>query len=363
MPSREPELYKDKIEVSLDGRQIFYLFFGGAVIVGLVFVLGVLVGRRVEARGHLDRGDSQAAGDPLAALDRLERTDNLSFHGALTGNQTPTEVEKAIGELEKRRAGHTDGPGAAPGKPGSEPRTPVPARAEAAPARADARADARPEARPDGKADGKADAKAEAKGEAKAEARPDGKTEARSEARTEAKAEARPDGKADARPDARPAARSDARPAARDAEARSEPVTRPDAGPRSDKHDGDKSDRKSKKHDDGGPGGAKPDRETRKAGAHEPVTRPEAHAEAEPRSDKVRFTLQLSSFQDRSEAEAFLSAVKSAGFQPYLTEADVTGKGTFYRVRLGSYRSLEAANDAKAEYERTSKKTAQVMRL
>jgi hypothetical protein len=45
--SREAELYKDKIEVSLDGRQIFYLFFGGSVIVGLVFVLGVMVGRRV----------------------------------------------------------------------------------------------------------------------------------------------------------------------------------------------------------------------------------------------------------------------------------------------------------------------------
>ena len=42
--SREADLYKDKIEVSLDGRQIFYLFFGGAVIVGLVFVLGVMVG-------------------------------------------------------------------------------------------------------------------------------------------------------------------------------------------------------------------------------------------------------------------------------------------------------------------------------
>src|SRR3982750_1907408 len=97
------ELYKDKIEVSLDGRQIFYLFFGGAVIVGLVFVLGVMVGRRVEARGHLDRADTSAARDPLAALDRLERSDNLSYHGALTGAQAPTDVEKAIGELEKRR--------------------------------------------------------------------------------------------------------------------------------------------------------------------------------------------------------------------------------------------------------------------
>ena len=51
----EPELYKDKIEVSLDGRQIFYLFFGGAVVACLVFVLGVMVGRRLEARSHVDR--------------------------------------------------------------------------------------------------------------------------------------------------------------------------------------------------------------------------------------------------------------------------------------------------------------------
>src|SRR4051812_8376220 len=72
MPSRESELYKDKIEVSLDGRQIFYLFFGGAVIVGLVFVLGVMVGRRVEARAHIDHAPTSANVDPLAALDRLE---------------------------------------------------------------------------------------------------------------------------------------------------------------------------------------------------------------------------------------------------------------------------------------------------
>ena len=78
--SRESELYKDKIEVSLDGRQIFYLFFGGAVIVGLVFVLGVMVGRRVEARGHVDQPRASAAVDPLAALDRLEGGNGLSFH-------------------------------------------------------------------------------------------------------------------------------------------------------------------------------------------------------------------------------------------------------------------------------------------
>jgi len=100
--SREEGLYKDKIEVSLDGRQIFYLFFGGSVIVGLVFVLGVMVGRRVEARGHVERAQTQATVDPLAALDRLEGG-GLSYQGALRGGDAPTsDVEKTIGEMAKQ---------------------------------------------------------------------------------------------------------------------------------------------------------------------------------------------------------------------------------------------------------------------
>src|SRR5690349_12397616 len=98
--SRETELYKDKIEVSLDGRQIFYLFFGGAVIVGMVFVLGVMVGRRVEARGHVERAHVEATVDPLAALDRLEGGGGLSFQGALRGSEPPVaDVDKQIAEM------------------------------------------------------------------------------------------------------------------------------------------------------------------------------------------------------------------------------------------------------------------------
>ncbi|HEX7703887.1 MAG TPA: SPOR domain-containing protein, partial [Kofleriaceae bacterium] len=75
-----------------------------------------------------------------------------------------------------------------------------------------------------------------------------------------------------------------------------------------------------------------------------------------------KFTLQLSSFQDKGEAEAYLATIKSNGFSPTLTEADVDGK-TYYRVRLGNYRSLDAANDAKAELEKATKKSASVMKL
>ena len=314
MPSREPELYKDKIEVSLDGRQIFYLFFGGAAIVGLVFVLGVMVGRRVEARGHLDRAQTQAASDPLAALDRLERSDNLSFHGAITGGEAPTDVEKAIGEIEKRRAtGKADKALDASASPSPSP-SPSPS------------GDAKP-----------------AKPEAKSEGKPEVKSEAKSEAKSEGKADK--------------------------LAGHAEPITHPEMDrPKADKHDGEK---KSKKHDDSASGEARSDKSDARhsdAKGDKQEARADAENDGKPsaRSSseaRAKFTLQLSSFQDKGEAEVFLAAMKFAGYEPYLTEANVSGKGTFYRVRLGSYRSLEAANDAKAGYERAMRKTAQVMRM
>ena len=88
MPSREQELYKEKIEVSLDGRQIFYLFFGGAIIATMVFVLGVMVGRRIEARAVIDAGGGPAlASDPLAAFDAVAAGDTeLAFPAVLRGD-------------------------------------------------------------------------------------------------------------------------------------------------------------------------------------------------------------------------------------------------------------------------------------
>src|SRR5688572_15732909 len=96
MRGADTELFKDKIEVSLDGRQVFYLFFGGAVITSLVFVLGVMVGRRIEARDAVALGPgTSAAVDPLAALDQLgaEPPGELVFPAALSGDPA---AEKAL---------------------------------------------------------------------------------------------------------------------------------------------------------------------------------------------------------------------------------------------------------------------------
>jgi DedD protein len=374
MPSREPEIYKDKIEVSLDGRQIFYLFFGGAVIVGLVFVLGVMVGRRVEARGHLDRADTQSTRDPLAALDRLERSDDLSFRRALTGGAAPTDVEKAIGEIEKRRSAgnaarsapmsRADADRVKADRQETEHRSPrhdpaSDARSDRSEAtqNADGKPVTRPEPearlvsdrKPDGKADAKAtDSKAEIRSDGKAQ---DGKAETRGDTKPNDAKVARGDGK-EARGDVKLADGKEARGDTR--------LTRGDVKPADSKET--RSDGKATEgREVRGDAKATDGKEVR--GDAKATDGKEVRNDAKATDGKVRFTLQLSSFQDRSEADAFLATLKSAGFQPYVVEAEVSGKGTFYRVRLGSYRSLEAANDARAEYERSARKTAQVMRL
>src|SRR4051794_21314564 len=69
-PMQELDRWKDRVELSLDGRQIFFLFFGSAVAACLIFVAGVLVGKRIEARSLSSA--VPVAEDPLAALDQID---------------------------------------------------------------------------------------------------------------------------------------------------------------------------------------------------------------------------------------------------------------------------------------------------
>jgi DedD protein len=59
--------------------------------------------------------------------------------------------------------------------------------------------------------------------------------------------------------------------------------------------------------------------------------------------------LQLSSFQDRAEADAF--ARRFAAQNAYVTASEVPGKGTVYRVRVGSYSTMKEAANAKTSFE------------
>jgi septal ring-binding cell division protein DamX len=102
---RDTDRWRDKIEVKLDNRQVFFLFFGSAVVACMLFVLGVIVGKRIESRGRAEAMDVQ---DPLAALDRAHQPPmvagpasppaELTFPralGAATPAKASTRPEKA----------------------------------------------------------------------------------------------------------------------------------------------------------------------------------------------------------------------------------------------------------------------------
>ncbi len=74
-----------------------------------------------------------------------------------------------------------------------------------------------------------------------------------------------------------------------------------------------------------------------------------AQRKESPKEDKatsaggVRFTVQVASLPDRKEAEAFASRLRQQGLAPIVTAAEIPGKGTFYRVRLGRFDSRDEA--------------------
>ena len=73
---------KDKVEFSLDNRQIFFLFFGLSVVGCFVFAMGVMVGKRGEL--HELPGVAQAESSVLADDPQVAEADyNFSFKDGL----------------------------------------------------------------------------------------------------------------------------------------------------------------------------------------------------------------------------------------------------------------------------------------
>jgi cell division septation protein DedD len=242
---RDLDRWKDKVEISLDGRQIFFLFFGSAVAACLIFVVGVLIGKRIEARAlALQPAPIE---DPLAALDQLgdadEADEGLTFHKALTPPkaESPKKAEK----LEKAE---------------------------------------------------------------KAEKPVEEAVVEKSEAAAPVK------------------------------EAKVEPVKLPAA--------------------------PKPQAAAATAKAQLPAARPQVVAQAKTTAATANhFTLQLSAFPDKSDAEEFMKKIQAAGYKPFLVASEIPGKGVFFRVRVGDYASRQAAVDAKAEFEKKQRIIAYVAKL
>lgn len=57
------------------------------------------------------------------------------------------------------------------------------------------------------------------------------------------------------------------------------------------------------------------------------------------------FVIQLFATRSRAEADAEVSRLKSKGITAYVMEAQIPNRGTWYRVRIGTFNSLEEAQD------------------
>jgi DedD protein len=112
---------KEKLAVTLDGRQIASVVVGALVILAVVFVLGLNVGRQIGAR----QAEASRAGS-LEALDKAPRgapvpETSLTFHRDLTGAKPEARPPPAAA------------PQATPAAPAPAAQPPPPVQAEASP--------------------------------------------------------------------------------------------------------------------------------------------------------------------------------------------------------------------------------------
>ena len=77
--------------------------------------------------------------------------------------------------------------------------------------------------------------------------------------------------------------------------------------------------------------------------------------------DVGEFTVQVGASQDRAEAHKLESRARAAGLKPYVVEADLGSRGTWYRVRVGAFPDKDAANRFRKDVERELRAPAVVM--
>ncbi|EPX56194.1 Translation initiation factor 2 [Cystobacter fuscus DSM 2262] len=295
---RDAHRMKEKFDVSLDNRQVVSLLIAGIIVLGAVFVLGVVVGKQLAGNAQ-----SAAAPDLLSALDAnaqalqqaREAESPLTFQDELTRKSSPD---------------------AAPSKPGTvtvaiPPPAPKPKPVEVPPADvAEPTEDNPPAPSPtddDYAPSGTAKAPAPKPAETKvAEAKPEPKP-------AEPKV-------AEPKPAPKPAETkvADSKPVTTPGKVESAPVatrTTPAAGGMKEAIA-----RAAQRPTEAVPGGA--------------------------------FTLQLSAFQSRPEADRFAAKLRDRGYAPFIVPAEVPGKGTWYRVRMGSFPSKDAASRYLSDFKR-----------
>jgi len=58
-----------------------------------------------------------------------------------------------------------------------------------------------------------------------------------------------------------------------------------------------------------------------------------------------KFTIQVGAYNNLDEASQFASGFEVRGYTPVIQEAEISGKGKWYRVSIGIFETRQAAKD------------------
>ncbi len=75
-----------------------------------------------------------------------------------------------------------------------------------------------------------------------------------------------------------------------------------------------------------------------------------------------QYTLQVASYQDSVEAQAFADSLRARGHQAFVITADIPDRGTYHRVRVGPFESVKTAEDYRAAFENSEHMNTYVVR-
>ncbi len=277
---RDAHRMKEKFDVSLDNRQIVSLLIAGIIVMGAVFVLGVVVGKKLAGNAQ-----TATAPDLLSALDA-----NAQALQQARETESPLTFQD---ELTRKSGSDASKPGTV--TVAIPPPAPKPKPAEPPPA-------AEPQV---------AEAPADASGdEAAASPTDDDYAPPATAKATEPKLEPKP---AETKV-------AESKPAPTPGKVEAAPVPTRTTAPAQGGGLKDAIARATQRPTETVPGGA--------------------------------FTLQISAFQSRAEADRFAAKLRDRGYAPYIITAEVPNKGTWYRVRMGSFGSKDAASRYLTDFKR-----------
>lgn len=72
-------------------------------------------------------------------------------------------------------------------------------------------------------------------------------------------------------------------------------------------------------------------------------------------SDKKRYSIQVGSFQDKSEADLLVDELNNNGYPAYLIKSTIPQKGVWYRVRVGYFQTRKEAEKFSSEIKKREK--------